>query len=87
MIRFATGRWTIILCFLATLILFASSPAAVAKKGLLLGGGMAQLGPQLLGIALIAAVVFALSIIFWFITKLLSHGNAAYPNFQLVERR
>ncbi len=79
--------------------------AAVAKKGLLLGGGMAQLGPQLLGVALIAAVVFALSIIFWFITKLLSngirvseeeeiegldyheHGNAAYPNFQLVERR
>ena len=79
--------------------------AAVAKPGLLLGGGMAQLGPQLLGVALIAVVVFALSMAFWFVTKLLSngirvseeeeiegldyheHGNAAYPNFQLVERR
>ena len=28
--------------------------AAVAKKGLLMGGGMAQLGPQLMGVALIA---------------------------------
>ena len=35
MIRFATGRWTIILCLLATLILFASrrrpSPAEEAQ--------------------------------------------------------
>jgi Amt family ammonium transporter len=79
--------------------------AAAAKPGLFLGGGMAQLGPQLLGVALIAVVVFALSMAFWFVTKLLSngirvsgeeevegldyheHGNAAYPNFQLVERR
>ena len=79
--------------------------ASAAKPGLLLGGGMAQLGPQLLGVALIAVVVFALSMVFWFVTKLLSngirvseeeeiegldyheHGNAAYPNFQLVERR
>ncbi len=79
--------------------------AAVAKKGLFLGGGMAQLGPQLLGAGLIAACVFALSLGFWYATKALTggirvseeeeiegldyneHGNSAYPNFQLVERR
>ncbi len=79
--------------------------AAAAKPGLFLGGGMAQLGPQILGVALIAVVVFALSMAFWFVSKLLSngirvseeeeiegldyheHGNSAYPNFQLVERR
>jgi Amt family ammonium transporter len=48
--------------------------ASVAKKGLFLGGGMAQLGPQLLGVVLIAALVFAASIVFWFVTKLLSNG-------------
>jgi Amt family ammonium transporter len=48
--------------------------AAVAKKGLLLGGGMAQLGPQLMGVGLIAVTVFALSLVFWFVTKLLSNG-------------
>ena len=79
--------------------------AAAAKKGLFLGGGMAQLGPQLLGVGLVAIVVFVLSLVFWYVAKLLSngirvseeeevegldyheHGNAAYPNFQLVERR
>jgi Amt family ammonium transporter len=79
--------------------------AAAAKKGLLLGGGMAQLGPQLIGVALVAAAVFSLSLAFWYVTKALSngirvseeeeiegldyheHGNSAYPNFQLVERR
>ncbi|MBI5904745.1 MAG: ammonium transporter [Deltaproteobacteria bacterium] len=79
--------------------------AAVAKKGLFLGGGIAQLGPQLLGVAVIAAAVFILSMVFWYVTKALSngirvsqeeemegldyheHGNSAYPNFQLVERR
>ena len=79
--------------------------AAVAKKGLLLGGGMAQLGPQLIGVGLIAVAVFALSMAFWLVTKFLcggirvsgeeevegldyhEHGNSAYPNFQLVERR
>jgi len=79
--------------------------AAVAKKGLLLGGGMAQLGPQLLGVAVVAVAVFFLSLAFWYATKALSngvrvseeeevegldyneHGNSAYPNFQLVERR
>jgi len=79
--------------------------AAVAKKGLLLGGGMAQLGPQLLGVAVVAVAVFLLSLVFWYVTKALSngirvseeeevegldyneHGNSAYPNFQLVERR
>lgn len=79
--------------------------AAVAKKGLLLGGGMAQLGPQLLGVAVVAVAVFFLSLAFWYVTRALSngvrvseeeevegldyneHGNSAYPNFQLVERR
>jgi Amt family ammonium transporter len=79
--------------------------AAVAKKGLLLGGGMAQLGPQLLGVAVVAVAVFCLSMVFWLVTKLAcngirvseeeevegldyhEHGNSAYPNFQLVERR
>src|SRR3972149_4451179 len=79
--------------------------AAVAKKGLFFGGGMAQLGPQLLGVAVIAVAVFLLSLGFWYVTKALSdgirvseeeevegldyneHGNSAYPNFQLVERR
>ena len=48
--------------------------AAVAKKGLLLGGGMAQLAPQLMGVALIGAAVFSLSLVFWFATKLVSNG-------------
>ncbi|MBE0605520.1 MAG: ammonia permease, partial [Deltaproteobacteria bacterium] len=79
--------------------------AAAAKKGLLLGGGMDQLGPQLIGVGVIAVAVFGLSLAFWFVTKVLcggirvseeeevegldyhEHGNSAYPNFQLVERR
>ncbi len=79
--------------------------AAAAKKGLLLGGGMDQLGPQLIGVGVIAVAVFGLSLAFWFVTKMLcggirvseeeevegldynEHGNSAYPNFQLVERR
>jgi len=48
--------------------------AAVAKKGLLLGGGMEQLGPQLLGVVVIGGGVFALSLGFWFVTKLVSGG-------------
>jgi Amt family ammonium transporter len=48
--------------------------AAVAKKGLLLGGGMAQLGPQLLGVIVVAAVVLSLSAVFWFVTKLVCGG-------------
>jgi Amt family ammonium transporter len=79
--------------------------AAAAKKGLFLGGGMEQLGPQLLGVVVIGTAVFALSLVFWFVTKLLSngirvseeeeregldyheHGNVAYANFQLIEKR
>lgn len=79
--------------------------AAAAKKGLLLGGGMDQLGPQLIGVGVVAVAVFGLSLAFWFVTKMLcggirvseeeevegldyhEHGNSAYPNFQLVERR
>ncbi|HYG70151.1 MAG TPA: ammonia permease, partial [Anaeromyxobacteraceae bacterium] len=48
--------------------------AAVAKPGLFLGGGMAQLGPQLMGVALIGAVVFALSLGFWLLTKVVFGG-------------
>jgi Amt family ammonium transporter len=48
--------------------------ASVAKKGLFMGGGMAQLGPQLLGALTVAALVVGLSAIFWFVTKLLSNG-------------
>jgi len=79
--------------------------AAAAKRGLLLGGGMEQLGPQLIGVGVVAVAVFGLSLAFWFVTKMLcggirvseeeevegldynEHGNSAYPNFQLVERR
>jgi len=79
--------------------------AAAAKKGLFLGGGMEQLGPQLIGVGVVAVAVFCLSLAFWFVTKMLcggirvseeeevegldyhEHGNSAYPNFQLVERR
>ncbi|MGE5189914.1 MAG: ammonium transporter [Gemmatimonadota bacterium] len=48
--------------------------ASAAKKGLLLGGGMAQLGPQLMGVALVGGAFFALSLAFWFVTKLLANG-------------
>jgi Amt family ammonium transporter len=48
--------------------------AAVAKKGLLLGGGLAQLGPQLMGVGVVAVAVFALSLAFWLVTKILSNG-------------
>jgi Amt family ammonium transporter len=48
--------------------------AAVAKPGLLLGGGMAQLGPQLLGVVVVGAAVFALSLVFWSVTKILANG-------------
>ena len=48
--------------------------AAVAKKGLFLGGGMEQLGPQLLGVVTIAVLVVGLSVVFWYVTKLLTGG-------------
>jgi Amt family ammonium transporter len=48
--------------------------AAVAKPGLLLGGGMAQLGPQLLGVGVVAGVVLTLSAVAWYVTKLISGG-------------
>jgi Amt family ammonium transporter len=48
--------------------------ASVAKKGLLLGGGMGQLGPQLFGVVLVGGMVFALSLVFWYVTKLLIGG-------------
>ena len=57
--------------------------AAVAKKGLLLGGGMAQLGPQLLGVAVVGAVVLSLSAVFWYVTKLLSNGIRVTPEEEI----
>ena len=43
--------------------------ASVAKPGLLLGGGMAQLGPQIIGAAAVGAFVFTLSMIVWLVLK------------------
>jgi len=43
--------------------------ASVAKKGLFLGGGMAQLTPQVLGVLLAGVVTFGLSMVFWKIIK------------------
>ena len=43
--------------------------ASVAKPGLLLGGGMAQLGPQLIGVAAVGAFVFTFSLIVWLTLK------------------
>jgi Amt family ammonium transporter len=46
-----------------------SPAAAVAKPGLFMGGGMAQLTPQLIGIAAVGAFVFTLSMVTWLILK------------------
>jgi Amt family ammonium transporter len=43
--------------------------AAVAKPGLLLGGGMAQLMPQIVGILSVAVFVFAVSVLGWVVIK------------------
>jgi Amt family ammonium transporter len=48
--------------------------ASVAKKGLLMGGGMEQLAPQLLGVVVIGGLVFVASLAFWFVTKLVTGG-------------
>ena len=48
--------------------------AAAAKKGLFLGGGMAQFGPQLLGVVVVAVTVLVLSLVFWAVTKAVSGG-------------
>jgi len=48
--------------------------ASVAKKGLFLGGGFEQLGPQLLGVAVVGGGVFAASMVFWYVTKLVTGG-------------
>lgn len=39
--------------------------ASVVKKGLFLGGGSAQLTPQLTGVAVAAVITFGLSLVFW----------------------
>lgn len=43
--------------------------AAVVKPGLFMGGGMAQLMPQLIGIVSVGAFVFVLSLITWYVIK------------------
>ena len=45
--------------------------AAVAKPGLFLGGGMAQLMPQIVGVVAVGAFVSAIALITWFVIKLL----------------
>lgn len=44
--------------------------ASVAKPGLLLGGGMAQLNPQLIGVVLSAAVTLVTTFTFWYALKM-----------------
>ncbi|MFO0583725.1 MAG: ammonium transporter [Anaeromyxobacter sp.] len=48
--------------------------ASVAKKGLFLGGGLEQLGPQLIGVGVVGAAVFVLSYVFWLVTKAVTGG-------------
>jgi Amt family ammonium transporter len=48
--------------------------AAVAKKGLFMGGGMEQLGPQLVGVAVVGVSVFVLSLAAWYVVKLVTGG-------------
>lgn len=48
--------------------------AAVAKKGLFLGGGLEQLGPQLIGVAVVGAGTFVSALVFWYVTKALTRG-------------
>jgi Amt family ammonium transporter len=45
-------------------------PCAVAKDGLLMGGGMTQLTPQIIGILVAGGVTFALSMAVWMVLKL-----------------
>jgi Amt family ammonium transporter len=47
-----------------------SPAAAVVKPGLLLGGGMAQLLPQMIGVAAVAAFVFGSAVIGWSIIRM-----------------
>ena len=46
-----------------------SPAAAVAKPGLLLGGGLAQLLPQVVGVVALGAFVFGLSVLSWMVIK------------------
>jgi Amt family ammonium transporter len=48
-----------------------SPAAAVVKPGLFLGGGTAQLMPQIIGIVSVGAFVFILSLVVWAIIKVL----------------
>lgn len=43
--------------------------AALAKNGLFFGGGMTQLTPQIIGIVVVGAIAFILSLVFWLIIK------------------
>jgi len=44
-------------------------PSAIAADGLFMGGGMAQLTPQLIGVVVTAAIVLPLSLIAWTLLK------------------
>jgi Amt family ammonium transporter len=57
--------------------------AAAAKPGLFFGGGFAQLGPQLLGVVVIGALVFVLSYVFWRLIKLALGGIRVTPEEEI----
>ena len=56
--------------------------AAVVKPGLFMGGGMAQLMPQIIGIIAVGAFVSAISAIVWFTIKLI-YGLRVSPEEEL----
>jgi len=56
--------------------------ASVVKPGLFMGGGMAQLMPQLIGIAAVGAFVLVLSSAFWFLIKMV-YGLRVTPEEEI----
>jgi Amt family ammonium transporter len=67
-VHMANGVWgTIALGLFADPMV--SPAAAVAKPGLLMGGGMAQLTPQLIGVLAVAVTVFGSSLLGWSVIK------------------
>jgi Amt family ammonium transporter len=84
--------------------LFADSsvaPVAGPANGLFFGGGLAQLGQQLVGVLAAGAYTLVVSLIAWGVIRAVmglrvtpeeetegldlgEHGNAAYPDFQVV---
>jgi len=67
-VHMANGVWgTIALGLFADPM--ASPAAAVAKPGLFMGGGMAQLTPQLIGVLAVAVTVFVSALLGWWVIK------------------